>query len=168
MAARTTAEAKWGLRELDDGEIRFQDGASESRDTYVTGGRRERRRWTPQAADNLTDGPWGVSDPRVSALGRSRRAKGEGRSRPRFSALTGRRLDCGQQGTPPADVGHRHNVVNHQQFANARCGDNRDQRRRAESLSPSREGDHSSRELHPPYLGIFLRATCRARTKRCS
>jgi hypothetical protein len=82
MAARTTAEAKRGLLHLDDGDIRFQDEASEPRDTYVTGGRRERRRWTPQAADNLPDGQWGVSDPRVSALGRSRRAKGEGRSRP--------------------------------------------------------------------------------------
>jgi hypothetical protein len=49
MAARTTAEAKRGLRRLDDGEIRFQDDASELRDNYVTGGRRERRRWTPQA-----------------------------------------------------------------------------------------------------------------------
>jgi hypothetical protein len=49
MAARTTTEAKRRLRQLDDGEIRFQDDASKSRDNYVTGGRRERRRWTPQA-----------------------------------------------------------------------------------------------------------------------
>jgi hypothetical protein len=40
MAARTTTEAKRRLRQLHDAEIRFQDDASESRDNYVTGGRR--------------------------------------------------------------------------------------------------------------------------------
>jgi hypothetical protein len=40
MAARTIAEAKWGLRQLDDGEIRFQDDAGESHANHVTGGRR--------------------------------------------------------------------------------------------------------------------------------
>ena len=66
--------------------------------------RRARRTKTMDttSADNLTDGQWGVSDPRVSALGRSRRAKGWGRSRPSPSALTHRRADCGQQRTPPA------------------------------------------------------------------
>jgi hypothetical protein len=37
---RTTAEAKRGLRQLDDGEIHFQDDANESQANHVTGGRR--------------------------------------------------------------------------------------------------------------------------------
>jgi hypothetical protein len=49
MTAQTTADVTYVLRQRDDGGIRFPEDACDSRDNHVTGGRRERRRWTPQA-----------------------------------------------------------------------------------------------------------------------
>ena len=83
MAAQTTADVTYVLRQPDDGGIRFPEDACDSRDNHVTVRATRTKTLDATTAHNLTDGQWGVSDPCVSALGRSRRAKGEGRSRPR-------------------------------------------------------------------------------------
>ena len=104
------------------------------------------------SADNLTDGQWGVSDPRVSALGRSRRAKGEGRSRPSPPHRHIGALTAGSKERCPLDIDERANPVRHQQFAYAGRGENRKQGRPLQSLTRLAEGDRCSRELHPPDL----------------
>jgi hypothetical protein len=66
-----------------------------------------------------------VSDPRVRALGRSTRANGEGRSRPsRLHRHIGART-AGSKERRPLNVGHRRNVVHHQQFAYISRGEKR-------------------------------------------
>ena len=46
--------------------------------------------------------------------------------------------------------GHRRKVMHYQQFASASRDEKSDHKRLADFLMPAAEGDHSSRELHPP------------------
>jgi hypothetical protein len=69
MAARTTSEARRGLRLPDARELGFQDDASEPRDNYVTGGdgndghhtRRQPDRWTA-GRERPSSAPWAKSE----------------------------------------------------------------------------------------------------------
>jgi hypothetical protein len=75
MAARTTAEAKRGLRQLDDGEICFQDDASESRHNHVT--RRATRTKTMDTTSGRQPDRWTVGRERPSRQRPGAKSAGE-------------------------------------------------------------------------------------------
>jgi len=137
MAARTTSEARRGLRLPDARELRFQDDASEPRDHYVTVGAGNDGHHTRRQPDKRTAGrerpssaPWGEIGGRKVRVAHAPLL---------YTVQVGARI-AGSKERRPLDVDHRHNVVNHQQFAHCCRGDNRHQGRCVESLSPSREG----------------------------
>ena len=95
-----------------------------------------------------------MSDPRGNALGRSEGPRSEGRSRP---SLLHRHIGAHAAGSKerrPVCVGYRRKVVPHQQFASASRDEKPDHRMLADFLMLGVEGDHSSRELHPPDFAV--------------
>lgn len=99
-------------------------------------------------------GCWGVSDPRVIARGEVSGQKARVASRPGSPLRHLGASAAGSKERRPLRVGHRRNVVHHQQFVCASCSENRNQGRLADSLTSSAQGERSSRELHPPCLPL--------------